>query len=149
MSFIILLLLLFFILFNLVTADAKAYNILSSSLDYIVSTDLPNKNVFVVMIGSSITNYLIYDNTGSVIKELTELKTDTGTTAPSYTERNNLKAMNDSFVVLAADKNFHFISVDTGTITKSVQWIISEITSSTISLTINQSKKIFGHCWNY
>ena len=32
MSFIILLL--FFILFNLVTADAKAYNILSSSLDY-------------------------------------------------------------------------------------------------------------------
>ena len=77
MSFIILLLLLFFILFNLVTADAKAYNILSSSLDYIVSTDLPNKNVFVVMIGSSITNYLIYDNTGSVIKELTELKTDT------------------------------------------------------------------------
>ena len=101
------------------------------------------------MIGSSITNYLIYDNTGSVIKELTELKTDTRTTAPSYTERNNLKAMNDSFVVLAADKNFHFISVDTGTITKSVQWITSEITSSTISLTINQSKKIFGHCWNY
>ena len=106
MSFIILLLLLFFILFNLVTADAKAYNILSSSLDYIVSTDLPNKNVFVVMIGSSITNYLIYDNTGSVIKELTELKTDTGTTAPSYTERNNLKAMNDSFVVLEQIKIF-------------------------------------------
>ena len=104
MSFIILLL--FFILFNLVTADAKAYNILSSSLDYIVSTDLPNKNVFVVMIGSSITNYLIYDNTGSVIKELTELKTDTGTTAPSYTERNNLKAMNDSFVVLEQIKIF-------------------------------------------
>ena len=101
------------------------------------------------MIGSSITNYLIYDNTGSVIKELTELKTDTGTTAPSYTERNNLKAMNDSFVVLAADKNFHFISVDTGTITKCVQWITSEIKSSTISLTINQSKNIFGHCWNY
>ena len=106
MSFIILLLLLFFILFNLVTADAKAYNILSSSLDYIVSTDLPNKNVFVVMIGSSITNYLIYDNTGAVIKELTELKTDTGTTAPSYTERNNLKAMNDSFVVLEQIKIF-------------------------------------------
>ena len=67
MSFIFLLLSLFFILFNFVTADAKAYNILSSSLDYILSTDLPNKNVFVVMIGSTKTNYLIYDNTGSFL----------------------------------------------------------------------------------
>ena len=143
MSLFLFLFIILLFLFNSVTSTAMSYNILSSSGNYIVSTALPNKNVFVVMSTSSGASYMIYDDTGSVIKELTLLNATETTQLSSYAAGANLKAISNDLVVLAEGKNFHLITVADGIITKSVQWITSSITSTFISLTANQSQKFF------
>ena len=134
MSLFLFLFIILLFLFNSVTSTAMSYNILSSSGNYIVSTALPNKNVFVVMSTSSGASYMIYDDTGSVIKELTLLNATETTQLSSYAAGANLKAISNDLVVLAEGKNFHLITVADGIITKSVQWITSSITSTFISL---------------